>query len=1050
MANFNPGFPKLKGREDYQFWKVSAQAILEMDGLWDIVVGNETEQDETKVAVLDRKAKCRLVLMVETVNFVHFQAEVTAKGVWDKLKSAFDDSGLMRRVGLLRILITTKLDECDNMEDFVNRIISTAHKLSGAGMEINDEWIGTLLLAGLSSRYEPMIMAIENSGVSISSDKIKTKLLQETSQHEQSKGETSMYTNPRKFHANTHNKHAFKHSQSGQNANGGQQGQSLQSGHGQQQTSARNFKCFKCHKYGHFSRDCRSSKSSGSNYGNNGGRSEMTWSCTTGKYNNNDWYIDSGASAHMSKDAAIVTEVRASDSDTVTVANSTTLNVEGQGLVKLSSSLMDINVHNVLIVPEICANLLSVSALVRKGLRLVFDSQGCAVIEEKSGKIIANASEMNGLYRLDAKTRVSANSLLVPKINSVEMLWHRRLGHAGVDTIRRISGDILINNGNLKLPQCEICVLGKHARQPFQRSITKSSSVLEIIHTDVCGPMQTRSIQSSRYFLTFIDDYSRKVVVYGMAKKSMVLEIFKEFKLKAEQQTGKLIKILRSDNGTEYCNGAMSEFLRSSGIIHQTTVPYTPEQNGVAERMNRTLVEKARCMLFDAKLPTKFWGEAVVTAAYLVNRIPRRECNKSPEELWSGKKPDLSNLRIFGCKAMIHIPSVKRNKFDPTSKTCTFIGYCTTTKGYRFYDQQSNKICISRDVKFFEDSFLNDHAELYNFNFNGNQNEVEEYSHEANTSSGSTLPTHHDVSNVSETEPDNPNDPDYLPESPIDIPAPISPWKSNRVRKTVDRYVSNAVEVKEKTLPDPVTISEALSGRNAERWREAMNSELASLKENRTWSLVDLPAGRKAINNKWVYKTKIGENGQINRFKARLVVKGCSQREGIDYAETFSPVVRYSTIRFLLAMAAKLDLDIEHMDAVTAFLQGDLKEEIYMQQPAGMEDGSGRVCRLHKSLYGLKQASRAWNEKLGGCLLKSGLKCSQIDTCVYYLLHNTDILIIAVYVDDLLLFCNNHQMKHHFKKLLLANFKMVDNGEAKYFLGMNIKRDRQVGTIHIN
>lgn len=1055
MANLNLiGVPKLKGREDFETWKFQAQATLDVEGLWEIVNGTERETNTEKLAVLNRKAKSRLILMIDPINFVHILDETTAKGVWEKLSAIFEDNGLSRRVGLLRALITTKLDECSSMEEFVHKIITTSHKLTNAGMKLNDEWIGTLLLAGLNSHYEPMIMAIESSGTKISSDAIKTKLLQDSNGTSMVKatGESSMLTQKRRDRTqfnytpnkqdmqSQHGHHQFVHHRQVHQGNFNQ--------HGQQRQHV--FQCYKCGKPGHLARDCRSKINSGS-YNSKNQRKESTWTCTLGKYEENGWYIDSGASAHMSKMRNNVSEVCESSSNSVTVANSAALKIEGQGSVRLYTNTTDINIEKVLIVPEICANLLSVSAMVKKGLRLTFNSSGCRIDKEHSGELVATASEQNGLYRLNASNTPSETSFVAQE-NST-MLWHRRLGHIGFEKLRSMSNDLKINKTNHNNLPCEMCILGKHARLPFPKSEIKSSSVLELIHTDVCGPMRDRSIQSSRYFVTFIDDYSRKVVVYGICKKSMVLDVLKDYKNQAENQTGKKIKIIRSDNGTEYCNRAMQDFCRSAGIVHQTSVPYTPQQNGVAERMNRTLVEKARCMIFDAQLPTKFWAEAVVTASFIINHIPIQNNGNTPEELWSNKKIGQQMLRVFGCKAMAYIPSEKRSKFDPTSKQCIFIGYCTTSKGYRLYDIESQKILVSRDVKFFENQKCEKlKVKMPEFNhfylIQPNINEVEE--NPRTNDNEITTPTNENSQDESQVEPNNLQDPDYEPDQTIDIELPTTPRRTQRLCKPVNKYVAHSVEADLKIDRDPITLPEAMSSINSEKWKCAMNAEMQSLKENQTWTLVDLPDGRKAINNKWVFKTKIRGNGQIDKFKARLVVKGCSQRYGIDYNETFSPVVRYSTIRFLIAMAAKLDLEIEHMDAVTAFLQGDLKEEIYMKQPEGLEDGTERVCRLHKSLYGLKQASRTWNEKLNQSLIEAGLKCSKVDTCVYYHVHEDTIIVVAIYVDDLLIFSNNQRLRNTIKQKLMTNFKMIDNGEAKFVLGMHIQRDRKAGTVKLS
>lgn len=253
------------------------------------------------------------------------------------------------------------------------------------------------------------------------------------------------------------------------------------------------------------------------------------------------------------------------------------------------------------------------------------------------------------------------------------------------------------------------------------------------------------------------------------------------------------------------------------------------------------------------------------------------------------------------------------------------------------------------------------------------------------------------------------------------------------------------------SLNDPTTYEEILSRPDKDLWLKAMTEEYQSLMDNNTWDLCDLPKDRKPIKNKWVFKTKKDENGQIVKYKARLVIKGCSQKFGVDYEEIFSPVVRYSSIRYLMALSVKYNLDIDQMDAVSAFLQGELNDKIiFMSQPLGFHDKTQKVCRLNRALYGLKQSSRVWNQKLDAALKKFGLTQSNHDPCVYNLFKESNILIVAIYVDDFVIFSNNMEMKTNFKKYLNQTFKMKDLGAAQNCLGIKIDRDRNRGVLYLS
>lgn len=313
---------------------------------------------------------------------------------------------------------------------------------------------------------------------------------------------------------------------------------------------------------------------------------------------------------------------------------------------------------------------------------------------------MASALRENGLYRLQrTKTYKSC----------IANVWHRIMGHIGQENLKKLKSMVRgmekVDGSDEK--GCEICLKGKQSRFAFPSGDSRANEKLELMHTDLCGPMNVASLGGSLYFLTFIDDFTRKTFVYTIKSKNMVLKKFKEFKSRVENQTGKKIKILRSDNGREYCNKPFDDFLVECGVVRQLSAPYSPQQNGLSERMNRSIVEKARCMLFDANSPEEFWAEAVLTAVHLINHSPARGTGKTPQELWYDGKPDLSHFRVFGCQCMAHIPKVNRKKFDPKSEKCIFMGYSEESKAYRLYKQKTSKIIVSRDVVFFEDKFVN-------------------------------------------------------------------------------------------------------------------------------------------------------------------------------------------------------------------------------------------------------------------------------------------------------------------------------------------------------
>ena len=523
-----------------------------------------------------------------------------------------------------------------------------------------------------------------------------------------------------------------------------------------------------------------------------------------------------------------------------------------------------------------------------------------------------------------------------------------------------------------------------------------------------------------------------------MKHKDEVFVRFLEWKALVENSTGRKLKALRTDNGGEYTSKEFETYLKQNGIRHERTVPKTPEQNGVAERMNRTIVETARCMLAEAKLPRKFWAEAVSTAVYLRNRSPVTAVSgMTPFEALTGDKPCVDILRVFGCLAYVHVPKDKRRKFDSKSKRCILLGYGSETKAYQLYEKIRGRIIYSQDVIFDESKCGIEEEQIVN-------ETPGEVVHEN--------PYSEEEPEIKDEEPvikdDEPVSEDDEPVSEDDEPV-IEDMQERpvRQRRPPDRYGEWVTLTR--TSTEPTSVKEVMKSPNKEKWEDAMKDELKSLQKNDVWELVKLPNGRKTVGTKWVFKEKIGADGSIERYKARLVAQGYSQQCGLDYDETFSPVVRTESVRALIALAAKNNMILHQLDVTTALLNGTLDKEIYMKQPEGFEIKGKEhlVCKLRKSIYGLKQASRCWNTALHAHLCTTGFCQSDNDPCIY--VSEDGMVTLAVYVDDIILgTCSEKRMKE-VKQAIGQKFITRDMGELEYFLGVAVNQNKKSGAVWI-
>ncbi|KAK9042692.1 hypothetical protein V6N11_017757 [Hibiscus sabdariffa] len=385
--------------------------------------------------------------------------------------------------------------------------------------------------------------------------------------------------------------------------------------------------------------------------------------------------------------------------------------------------------------------------------------------------------------------------------------------------------------------------------------------------------------------------------------------------------------------------------------------------------------------------------------------------------MWTGKSLNMSFMRIWGCKA--YVKHQMSTKLEPKFEKCTFVGYPKETKGYYFYNE--NKVFVARTGVFLEKEFL------------------------TNSGKGRNI-EHKEVQQQQVIEPEVEGISQAVEENPTDLETqPLR--RSTRERHEPERYgflITTHGDVILVDQDEPKTYQEAVASPDSEKWLEAMRSEMDSMSENQVWTLVEPPEGIKPIGCKWVFKKKTDMDGNVQTYKGRLVAKGFRQIHGVDYDETFSPVAMFKSIRILLAVAAFHDYEIWQMDVKTAFLNGKLEEDVYMTQPEGFvtPKNAGKVCKLQRSFYGLKQASRSWNLHFNEAIQEFGFIRNEDEPCVYKKFSGSIVSFLILYVDDILIIGNDIPTLQSIKTWLSSCFSMKDLGEAAYILGVKIYRDR--------
>ena len=546
-----------------------------------------------------------------------------------------------------------------------------------------------------------------------------------------------------------------------------------------------------------------------------------------------------------------------------------------------------------------------------------------------------------------------------------------------------------------------------------------------------------------------------------------------------ENFLGQTIKILRTDCGTEYTHNEFRNFCSNNGILHQFTCPHTSQQNGVAERKHRHIVDIALTLISQSSLPFQYWSYAFSTAVFLINRLPSLTRNSlSPWENLFGNSPNYSLFKSFGCSCFPLLRPYSKHKFSLHSKECIFLGYASNSKGYLCLDPTTSRFYVSRHVKFnehhFHFSFISSSSQnnsssapsnpwLSSLLFfhacsqspsllgavpdqptgfpshshtqpmgltsippmasslpsilgpipspisNSSPSLIRPITLHPSPSLSSLSPETDALASVSSVSPETaapalpiPTLPHVDPVLPNVSTHPMQTWSKSGISKPKSFNLATTSYLQ--TEPPNYTVASKIL-----EWQHAMASEFEALQRQHTWSLIPSSPNQNVIGCRWVYKIKRNTDGSVSRYKARLVAKGFHQQVGVDYDETFSPVVKPPTVHIILSLAAHHHWTLRQLDVSNAFLHGFLQEHVFMTQPLGFVDPNhpSHVCHLHKSLYGLKQAPCAWFERFMSHLLTLGFIASVADASLFILHRSSITVYLLLYVDDIIITGND-------------------------------------------
>lgn len=856
----------------------------------------------------------------------------------------------------------------------------------------------------------------------------------------------------------------------------------------------------------------------------------------------NLWVVDTGATGHMCNNALWFSQLELYDNPLgASVGDGRSIPILGKGTIKFSCQINGVEIEgemkNVNFIPSLATNLFSVQSVKAqmKGTMTTSDDYSWKLYNP-DGVQILHANLKDSLFVLDIEVKKREQALIVKSKRS-NLEWHQALGHPSRERMKTLLKSLDMENPDDEFV-CADCPAGKakHVVHPT-RNTEKAQDVGERVHLDLVH-IDNNKDNEYCYYLLSKDESSEFCIIQFLNNKMETTEAVDRLFIIFESGSGRPIRTILSDQGTEFKNRGMAMLCLKNGVNQEFSTPNAPQSNGFIERTVQTIDTSARTMLVASNLPNQLFTEALSSAVYLNNRLPTKKSIKTPYERFIGRAPVISNLVNFGQEAHVMIQGKHLRKYEARTRPCFVVGYTPRQNSYRVYIPSSRKVLESCDI------YLAPHKSSIFEHDNGESDSLEADRVQIDTgrgqlyaTSGTRLnPKNHQLSSVDSSAPEidgdaheyervEPSAPDYKyyeremgdqkqvgkngktyieeeqldkffhdirraelrndssrdsvahdteSQETMDISEPSvggykavqsdkdqaiadtnstctlantssssTPTIARQLKQTFQRLFLSAMQEGEDPMV-PRTFEQAVYGPNKDSWLAAIESEFEAHELNGTWKVVDRPGSGTTLTTKWVFAIKRDSNNNIERYKARLVARGYEQREGVDFVETFAPVATTNSIRLLLAISVVKQLAFQAFDVTTAFLNGELKETIYIEAPKGLQVPANKCLRLQRALYGLKQAPCAWNSKFKTTMADLCLWPLKSDPCVYT--NTGKSMFVVVYVDDGLIIGNTKRECENLLEKMNRVFK-TKAVSGSIFLGLEINRNANGLTI---